>query len=495
MPEHKATTAEIRAALNSAEGSDHALARQFGISRATVRKWRQRSDTQDRSHAPNRARRAMAAESEILIVRLRKLLQVPLDDFLGLLRETLTPTLSRSTLDRLLRRHAQNRLAPPPSQLGTVRLDVFALRDGRILFVGVDAATTWTFHQARTADSPTQARAFLKALQAAAPCELLGATSTQGTEVSTPWAEIDADWLSGWLATAQADRRHALENGFALPNGAALKDLFERHQARLQARGGRKAGTAQDATPAAITTAASEPPAPGRRGRPVSIRTRESILDAAERLFASHGYNGVSIRDITKHANVRKSLAAHHFGSKEDLFQAVLNRRALDYTQDLRASLDHTLTSCGNGPASVEDLLRALATPILRWLGRDECSSAYVRLLAQISAIPGQEALLAPYRELYAPVTRAYVKELRRALPALTESGLNWSFYFVEAAFVHIVTESCLLEQQTQGLCRLSDHASIIDNLVPFFSAGFRAMAAGGGSMRPIPQRPGVSND
>ena len=118
MPGQKTTTAEIRALLRGADGSDHALARQFGISRATVRKWRQRSDTQDRSHAPHRTRRAVTAESEILIVRVRKLLQLPLDELLLLLRETLTPTLSRSTLDRLLRRHAQNRLAPNSSPPG-----------------------------------------------------------------------------------------------------------------------------------------------------------------------------------------------------------------------------------------------------------------------------------------------------------------------------------------------------------------------------------------
>lgn len=496
MPGQKTTTAEIRALLRGADGSDHALARQFGISRATVRKWRQRSDTQDRSHAPHRTRRAVTAESEILIVRVRKLLQLPLDELLLLLRETLTPTLSRSTLDRLLRRHAQNRLAPNSSPPGIVRLDAFALHDGRVLFVGVDAATAWTLCEVRPEDSPAQARAFLKTLQAAAPFALLGASHTQGREAPTPWSEIDSSWLRGWLATVQADRRFALDNGATLPDGAALVDLLERHRARLQVGNDRKTGTAESAIPAAGATPPSEPPGPRRRGRPISVRTRESILDAAENLFASHGYNGVSIRDITKHANVRKSLAAHHFGSKEELFQAVLNRRALDYTQDLRASLDRTMAMYGKAPATVEDLLRALATPILRWLGRDESSGAYVRLLAQISAIPGQEALLAPYRELYAPVTRAYVDELRRALPALTESGLNWSFYFVEAAFVHIVTESCLLEQQTQGLCRLSDHASIIDNLVPFFSAGFRAMAAGGGAGSPQKSRhPDVSDD
>ena len=45
--------------------------------------------------------------------------------------------------------------------------------------------------------------------------------------------------------------------------------------------------------------------------------TAERILAAAEELFSEHGYDGVSIRDITGLANVRLALAAYHFGTKE----------------------------------------------------------------------------------------------------------------------------------------------------------------------------------
>ncbi|MDB5970128.1 MAG: bacterial regulatory s, tetR family protein [Hydrocarboniphaga sp.] len=215
------------------------------------------------------------------------------------------------------------------------------------------------------------------------------------------------------------------------------------------------------------------------RGRPISMSTREAILDSAESLFAGHGYNGVSISDITGHAGVQKSLATHHFGSKEELFRAVLNRRAGAYVNDVQASLDQVMAATAGAPARVDDLLRALATPIMSWLGRDAKSRAYVQLLAQIGAIPGQEALLVPYRERYTPVTRAYIEQLRRAVPTLSKDKLNWAFYFVEAAFVHIVTASCLLDRETRGLSSLSDHQTTIDRLVEFYTAGFLGTEAG----------------
>jgi len=50
----------------------------------------------------------------------------------------------------------------------------------------------------------------------------------------------------------------------------------------------------------------------------------QKILDAAEALFAEHGYHGVSVQDIAKAAEVSKANVYHHFSSKEDLYFAVI---------------------------------------------------------------------------------------------------------------------------------------------------------------------------
>ena len=61
----------------------------------------------------------------------------------------------------------------------------------------------------------------------------------------------------------------------------------------------------------------------GPRGRPP--RTR--ILDAAEALFMEHGFEATSLRLITNAAGANLAAVNYHFGSKEELFQAVLTRR------------------------------------------------------------------------------------------------------------------------------------------------------------------------
>lgn len=53
--------------------------------------------------------------------------------------------------------------------------------------------------------------------------------------------------------------------------------------------------------------------------------TRRRITDAAEALFAEHGYDHVSMRAIAERAEVNLALINRYFGSKRELFHEILN--------------------------------------------------------------------------------------------------------------------------------------------------------------------------
>lgn len=55
-------------------------------------------------------------------------------------------------------------------------------------------------------------------------------------------------------------------------------------------------------------------------------RSREAILDAAERLFAERGYEATSLEEIGRLAGVSRGTPGYFFRSKERLYQAVLER-------------------------------------------------------------------------------------------------------------------------------------------------------------------------
>jgi AcrR family transcriptional regulator len=60
--------------------------------------------------------------------------------------------------------------------------------------------------------------------------------------------------------------------------------------------------------------------------RSAAPSTRERILDAAEALFASRGFEGAAMRDIAAGANLNPASLYNHFTSKQALFEAVLER-------------------------------------------------------------------------------------------------------------------------------------------------------------------------
>lgn len=68
-----------------------------------------------------------------------------------------------------------------------------------------------------------------------------------------------------------------------------------------------------------------------RRGRPSrpavgTEETKEQLLEAAIRLFARHGYDGVSTGDIAKAADFTQSMVHYHFGSKDNIWRAAVTR-------------------------------------------------------------------------------------------------------------------------------------------------------------------------
>jgi len=73
--------------------------------------------------------------------------------------------------------------------------------------------------------------------------------------------------------------------------------------------------------------------------------TRSQLLDTAERLFLENGLDGVSLRTIVREAGQKnQSALQYHFGGRDGLLQAILDRRLLQVEETRQALLDEALT-------------------------------------------------------------------------------------------------------------------------------------------------------
>ncbi len=73
-------------------------------------------------------------------------------------------------------------------------------------------------------------------------------------------------------------------------------------------------------------------------------RSRAAILDAAERLFADQGYYATSLAEVGLSAGVSRATPGYFFGSKGDLYQAVLQRCFEDARNAVRTGRARTLS-------------------------------------------------------------------------------------------------------------------------------------------------------
>jgi AcrR family transcriptional regulator len=84
-----------------------------------------------------------------------------------------------------------------------------------------------------------------------------------------------------------------------------------------------------------------------RTGRPRTEdapATTEQILDAAFRAFATHGYDGVSVRTLNRELGVSHNLIHQRFRSKRGLWYAAVDRAFGSQVSELAATFDPTLT-------------------------------------------------------------------------------------------------------------------------------------------------------
>src|SRR5215207_9646596 len=118
------TTPAVRAEIARSGAPTGALAKRFGVSAETIRKWRKRGagDCLDRSARPHRLRWKASEEERAVACALRRATGFPLDELTFVVARFL-PNLNRAAVYRILKAAGLNRLPPAshPRQLAGTR--------------------------------------------------------------------------------------------------------------------------------------------------------------------------------------------------------------------------------------------------------------------------------------------------------------------------------------------------------------------------------------
>ena len=181
------TTEAIRREIRNSEESIAKAATRFNVNPKTIVKWRNREDTKDLPMGPKKIKSTILSDAEEeAIVAFRKITELPLDDILYSLQETI-PHLSRSSLHRCLKRHGCSVL--PKKQetipagkrkfkqypIGYFHIDIAEVRtaEGKLyLHVAIDRTSKFAYAELHKSQTKMIAADFLHNLIKAVPYKI-----------------------------------------------------------------------------------------------------------------------------------------------------------------------------------------------------------------------------------------------------------------------------------------------------------------------------------
>ncbi|CCQ15927.1 putative transcriptional regulator, TetR family [Rhodococcus sp. AW25M09] len=164
--------------------------------------------------------------------------------------------------------------------------------------------------------------------------------------------------------------------------------------------------------------------------------TRDAILAAAERLFAERGVFAVSNRQVSEWAGQRNSSAVgYHFGTKEDLVLAIVEKHAGPIEERRIRVLAEVEES-----TDLRDWVSCLVIPYTEHLAAIGVSSSYARFSAQAMADPVLRGLIYE-TALESPALRTTLDGLRRCVGDLPESVRTTRSDMARQLIVHMSAE------------------------------------------------------
>lgn len=200
--------------------------------------------------------------------------------------------------------------------------------------------------------------------------------------------------------------------------------------------------------------------------------TKLKILDAAEKLFADHGFSETSLRMITAKAEVNLASVNYHFGSKKTLIQAVFDRFMQRFTSDLSIEMERLDDT--ESKLEVIDVLGTLINPIIQLDHlRPDGAGVFMNLLGRAYA-ETQGHIRRFAMDHYSSVLRRFTQLLHTTSPKLLPTEMFWRLHFMLGSFIFTLAgHQALQEISESDYDQKVSIEDIIKRLVPFMSAAF----------------------
>lgn len=205
-----------------------------------------------------------------------------------------------------------------------------------------------------------------------------------------------------------------------------------------------------------------------------TLATKDRILDAAEILFAQHGFDAASMRMISSAAEVNLAAINYHFQSKEALMEAVYVRRVGPVNERRIELLNQYIMEAGGAPLTPERILEAFSQPVLEVFDQWPHISL---LMVRVLYLQDRDSFRRIFTSLFQTVGAYFLRALVGALPHLTQEQIFLRMQYFLGSFLHIMASGDAMRSLSKGAFTPPSQSQMIRQLIHFTAAGMRAPA------------------
>ena len=203
--------------------------------------------------------------------------------------------------------------------------------------------------------------------------------------------------------------------------------------------------------------------------------TKRQIIDVAQRLFAENGFESVSLRHITAEAGVNVAAVNYHFGSKEKLIDAVIERRIVPINDRRLQMLGDLEERFGDDPVPTKEIVRALLLPLLEEVRSSVLGEKlFYKLMGRCLSHRGFEipsSVIGQFHE----VVKRFTEAILKGKPDLSPREIVWRLHFTAGVLIQTLIHSDKVDQITEGKFPPTSAEESFENMVAYCAAGFSA--------------------
>ncbi|HAV13539.1 MAG TPA: hypothetical protein DCX06_08645 [Opitutae bacterium] len=204
-----------------------------------------------------------------------------------------------------------------------------------------------------------------------------------------------------------------------------------------------------------------------------SDKTRQKIVRAAEQLFADKGYQSMTLRDVTKAANVNLAAVNYHFGSKCNLMREAIRSRIEPINVERLKRLAELIEAHGPAPVPVSAIFNSLFRPLFESDGPSKGPNpALIQMIGRAFTEPA-DFMRNLHKDFFTELSFRYLTELKRTCPQLDEETIRYRFFLSISTMLGATINTVTLENLSSSKSTEPNYDKIVSELIAYAAAGF----------------------